>query len=302
MVENPLATHITKLNNGVEMPCLGLGVWKTDNYHAKESVKMAIKNGYRMIDDAKQYGNETGVGEGLSEAIKENGLNRKDLFITSKLFNGDEGYESTLNAIDGTLDRLQLTYLDLYLIHWPVDGLYNDSWKAMEKLYHEGKIRAIGISNFDVPRMKDLLKHADVTPAVNQMEFNPLSQEKEILNFCNQTGIQMEAWSPLGGGEALKNETIAKIAKKHNKTVAQVILRWNFQRDIVTIPKSVHEKRIIENSNIFDFELTDKDVEIINSLDKDKHSITYDDFIWHNPDGDVDAVEKWSDSPINYQA
>lgn len=290
------------LNNGVEMPRLGLGVWKTDNASAKQSVSEAIQHGYRMIDTAKQYGNETGVGEGIREGLEKSGLNRKDLFVTTKVFNGDQGYQSTLDAINGSLKRLQLTYIDLLLIHWPVDGKYIDTWKAMEQLYRQGKVRAIGISNFDVEHMRNLLDHADITPVVNQMEFHPLQQQKDVLKFAQHAGIQIEAWSPLGGGEVLDNPTLQKIADAHHKSVAQVIIRWDLQRNIITIPKSSHLERIQQNADVFDFELTDAEVETINNLDEGKSSLWYDDFAWHNMKGEgiPDTVDTWYDSPEDY--
>ncbi|XIF19494.1 MAG: aldo/keto reductase [Acetilactobacillus jinshanensis] len=292
----------TKLNNGVMMPRLGLGVWKTDNSTAKNSVKNAIEHGYHLIDTAKQYGNEYGVGQGIKEAIAETGINRKELFITSKLYNGDQGYASTLHAIKGTLKRLGLSYLDLYIMHWPVDGKYIDTWRAMEKLYHEGLVRAIGISNFSVARMKNLLAHSTVTPAVNQMEFNPINQEKKIIAFDDWKGIQTEAWSPLGGGEALGNKTINKIAKKHGKSAAQVILRWDWDRGIVTIPKSAHEKRIVQNSQIFDFQLNDDEIKAINDVDQEKRSLWYDNFTWHSANAPyTDQVDHWDDSPKDWK-
>lgn len=301
MISENLATT-EHLNNGVEMPKLGLGVWKTSNANAKESVSAAIQQGYRLIDTAKQYGNETGVGEGIREGLEKTGLNRKDLFVTTKVFNGDQGYQSTLDSIDGILERLQLTYIDLLLVHWPVDGKYVDTWKAMEKLYHAGKVRAIGISNFDVERMQDLLDHADVTPVINQMEFNPLQQQKDVLAFCQHAGIQLEAWSPLGGGDALNNPTIQEIADAHGKSTAQVIIRWDLQRGIITIPKSAHIERIEQNADVFDFELTDAEVEAINNLDEAKPSLWYEDFAWHNEDGHgfKDNVDTWEDSPVDF--
>lgn len=290
-----------QLNNGILMPRFGLGVWKSSNTDAKNAVKTAIKHGYTLIDTAKQYGNETGVGQGIKEGLAETGMNRKDLFVTTKLFNGNQGYESTLRAFDGQLKRLGLHYIDLYLIHWPVDDKFIDTYKAMEKLYHEGKIRALGISNFDNERLAELLEHTDVVPAVNQMEFNPTNQEKDILAQANLEGIQLEAWSPLGGGDSLSDPTVLSLAEKYGKTAAQIILRWEYQRDLVIIPKSIHEQRIVENSQIFDFEITSDDVAKLNALDKSKRGLWYDDFKWHNPDGPWgDSVDKWDDSPANY--
>ncbi|GAA3015697.1 aldo/keto reductase [Tetragenococcus solitarius] len=285
----------TTLNNGVKMPYFGLGVWQTDNHTAQNSVTEAIKNGYRLIDTAKEYGNQAGVGKGIRESLKETGGNRKDLFITTKVFNGDAGYDSTLNAFYDTLHELQLTYIDLYLIHWPVDGRYIDTWHALEKLYKDGLIRAIGISNFDNERLQNLLDHATVTPAVNQMEYNPLNQEKEIHEMAKMTGIQLEAWSPLGGGEALNDPTINQLAEKYHKTAAQIILRWNYQQDVVTIPKSTHTNRIIENSQIADFELSEEDVQKIQAMDKKKHTIWYDEFDWHNAIK-PETVQEWDDT------
>ncbi|GBD72038.1 aldo/keto reductase [Tetragenococcus halophilus] len=285
----------TTLNNGVKMPYFGLGVWQTDNHTAQNSVTEAIKNGYRLIDTAKEYGNQAGVGKGIREGLKETGGNRKDLFITTKVFNGDAGYDSTIRAFYDTLHELQLTYIDLYLIHWPVDGRYIDTWHALEKLYKDGLIRAIGISNFDNERLQDLLDHASITPAINQMEYNPLNQEKEIHEMARMTGIQLEAWSPLGGGEALNDPIINQLAEKYDKTAAQIILRWNYQQDVITIPKSTHQKRIIENSQIADFELSDEDVQKIQEMDQKKHTIWYDVFDWHNAIK-AETVQTWDDT------
>ncbi|AOF49936.1 aldo/keto reductase [Tetragenococcus halophilus] len=277
------------------MPYFGLGVWQTDNHTAQNSVTEAIKNGYRLIDTAKEYGNQAGVGKGIREGLKETGGNRKDLFITTKVFNGDAGYDSTIRAFYDTLHELQLTYIDLYLIHWPVDGRYIDTWHALEKLYKDGLIRAIGISNFDNERLQDLLDHASITPAINQMEYNPLNQEKEIHEMARMTGIQLEAWSPLGGGEALNDPIINQLAEKYDKTAAQIILRWNYQQDVITIPKSTHQKRIIENSQIADFELSDEDVQKIQEMDQKKHTIWYDVFDWHNAIK-AETVQTWDDT------
>ncbi|MGG1248781.1 glyoxal/methylglyoxal reductase [Bacillus spizizenii] len=256
-----------KLHNGVEMPWFGLGVFKVENgSEATESVKAAIKNGYRSIDTAAVYKNEEGVGIG----IKESGVAREELFITSKVWNEDQGYETTLAAFEKSLERLQLDYLDLYLIHWPGKDKYKDTWRALEKLYKDGKIRAIGVSNFQVHHLEELLKDAEIKPMVNQVEFHPRLTQKELRDYCKAQGIQLEAWSPLMQGQLLDNEVLTQIAEKHNKSVAQVILRWDLQHEVVTIPKSIKEHRIIENADIFDFELSQEDMDRIDALNKDE--------------------------------
>ncbi|AGE64944.1 reductase [Bacillus subtilis] len=256
-----------KLHNGVEMPWFGLGVFKVENGNeATESVKAAIKNGYRSIDTAAIYKNEEGVGIG----IKESGVAREELFITSKVWNEDQGYETTLAAFEKSLERLQLDYLDLYLIHWPGKDKYKDTWRALEKLYKDGKIRAIGVSNFQVHHLEELLKDAEIKPMVNQVEFHPRLTQKELRDYCKAQGIQLEAWSPLMQGQLLDNEVLTQIAEKHNKSVAQVILRWDLQHEVVTIPKSIKEHRIIENADIFDFELSQEDMDKIDALNKDE--------------------------------
>ncbi|CAI6303172.1 MULTISPECIES: glyoxal/methylglyoxal reductase [Bacillus] len=256
-----------KLHNGVEMPWFGLGVFKVENGNeATESVKAAIKNGYRSIDTAAIYKNEEGVGIG----IKESGVAREELFITSKVWNEDQGYETTLAAFEKSLERLQLDYLDLYLIHWPGKDKYKDTWRALEKLYKDGKIRAIGVSNFQVHHLEELLKDAEIKPMVNQVEFHPRLTQKELRDYCKGQGIQLEAWSPLMQGQLLDNEVLTQIAEKHNKSVAQVILRWDLQHEVVTIPKSIKEHRIIENADIFDFELSQEDMDKIDALNKDE--------------------------------
>ncbi|WP_336804358.1 glyoxal/methylglyoxal reductase [Bacillus subtilis] len=256
-----------KLHNGVEMPWFGLGVFKVENGNeATESVKAAIKNGYRSIDTAAIYKNEEGVGIG----IKESGVAREELFITSKVWNEDQGYETTLAAFEKSLERLQLDYLDLYLIHWPGKDKYKDTWRALEKLYKDGKIRAIGVSNFQVHHLEELLKDAEIKAMVNQVEFHPRLTQKELRDYCKAQGIQLEAWSPLMQGQLLDNEVLTQIAEKHNKSVAQVILRWDLQHEVVTIPKSIKEHRIIENADIFDFELSQEDMDKIDALNKDE--------------------------------
>lgn len=260
-----------KLNNGVKMPWMGLGVFKVkDGLEALSAVKAAIKNGYRSIDTASAYRNEEGVGAGIKESLKETGLSREDLFITSKVWNSDQGYESTLSSYENSLKRLGLDYLDLFLVHWPVVGKYKDTWRALETLYKEKKVRAIGVSNFHVHHLKDLLKDAEIVPAINQVEFHPRLAQKELRQFCKEQGIQFEAWSPLMQGQLLDNPILNGIADKYGKSVAQVILRWDIQNDVVTIPKSIKEHRIIENSNVFDFNLTKEDLDLIDSINEDR--------------------------------
>nr|WP_207203603.1 glyoxal/methylglyoxal reductase [Bacillus halotolerans] len=249
------------------MPWFGLGVFKVENgSEATESVKAAIKNGYRSIDTAAVYKNEEGVGIG----IKESGVAREELFITSKVWNEDQGYDTTLAAFEKSLERLQLDYLDLYLIHWPGKDKYKDTWRALEKLYKDGKIRAIGVSNFQVHHLEELLKDAEIKPMVNQVEFHPRLTQKELRDYCKKQGIQLEAWSPLMQGQLLDNEVLTQIAEKYNKSVAQVILRWDLQHEVVTIPKSIKEHRIIENADIFDFELSQEDMDKIDALNQDE--------------------------------
>ncbi|WP_045523117.1 aldo/keto reductase [Neobacillus niacini] len=255
----------TTLHNGVKMPWFGLGVFKVkEGEEVVSSVKAAIKNGYISIDTAAVYKNEEGVGQ----AIKESGVAREELFITTKVWNADQGYDSTLQAFETSLGKLGLDYIDLYLIHWPVKGKYNDTWKALEKLYRDGRVRAIGVSNFHVHHLEDLLSHAEIKPMVNQIEYHPHLTQKEVHDFCKKEGIQLEAWSPLKQGVLLKDPTINEIAEKHNKSAAQIILRWDLQNEVVTIPKSTNENRIIENADIFDFELTPEEMQRINDLNK----------------------------------
>ncbi|PLT28997.1 aldo/keto reductase [Peribacillus deserti] len=261
----------TVLHNGVKMPWFGLGVWRVEEgEEVISSVKAAIKNGYRSIDTAAVYKNEEGVGEAIRQALEETGLKREDLFITSKVWNSDQGYESTLEAYEASLKRLGLEYLDLYLIHWPVAGKYKDTWKAIEKLYKDGRVRAIGVSNFHVHHLEDLLTVAEIKPMVNQVEYHPQLAQRELRTYCKDQGIQLEAWSPLMQGGLFENEVLKQIAEKHNKTVAQVILRWDLQNEVVTIPKSIKEHRIIENADVFNFELSAEDIAAIDELNKNE--------------------------------
>ncbi|WLR57726.1 aldo/keto reductase [Mesobacillus subterraneus] len=249
------------------MPWFGLGVFKVqEGSEVVESVKAALRNGYKSIDTAAVYKNEEGVGQGIKEAD----VPREELFITTKVWNSDQGYESTLKAFETSMEKLGLEYLDLYLIHWPVAGKYKETWKALEKLYKDGKVRAIGVSNFHVHHLQDLLADAEIKPMVNQVEYHPHLAQTELLEFCKAEGIQMEAWSPLKQGELLSEQTIVEIAEKHKKSPAQVILRWDLQNEVVTIPKSIKEHRIIENADLFDFELSANDMDRLNSLNKNE--------------------------------
>lgn len=281
------------LNNDVQIPVLGLGVWKASNEEAATAVGMAISHGYVLIDTAKQYGNEAGVGYGIKSGLTIAGKTRDDLFITTKVYSGDQGYQPAIDAIDDQLERLQTDHVDLLLMHWPVTNLYNATWRAMEEIYRSGKARAIGVCNFDVERLTDLLAHATIKPVINQIEFNPLIHQRDVVNLCHEQGIQIEAWSPLGNGKLLKLPLFNRIATAHKKTAAQVILRWGVQSNAIVIPKSVHEERIAENADIFDFNLTADEMDQINQLNEERHSRWYNDYQWYgNPDGDPNQIMK----------
>jgi 2,5-diketo-D-gluconate reductase A len=253
------------LNNGVEMPVLGFGVFQmTDPSECERSVSEALAAGYRLIDTAASYGNEESVGN----AIKKSGIGRDQLFITTKLWIADTGYEKTKAAFSRSMKRLQLDYLDLYLIHQPYGDVYG-SWRAMQELYRDGKIRAIGVSNFHPDRIMDLIVHNEVPPAVNQIETHPFHQQMETQKFLEENKVQIESWGPFAEGKnnIFQNEVLAAIARKHNRTIAQVILRWLIQRRVVVIPKSSRKERIAENFAVFDFELSSQDMEEIKELD-----------------------------------
>ena len=251
-----------QLANGIEMPRLGLGVWRVEDNDATNSVKWAIENGYQLIDTAAVYKNELGVGEG----IRQSNTKREDLFITTKLWNADQGYDSAHQAFNDSLERLGLDYVDLYLIHWPVEGKFNDSWKAMEEIYESGRAKAIGVSNFHQHHIEELMKTAKIKPMVDQIELHPTLTQVELRNFLAKEGIAVEAWSPLGQGKILQNPTLVEIAEKHDKSAAQVIIRWHLQSDSIVIPKSVHEERIKENFDVFNFDLNDDEMKRIDAL------------------------------------
>lgn len=259
---------VVTLNNGVDIPALGFGVWQMEDMkECENAVIKAIQTGYRMIDTASIYLNETAVGDG----VKNSGISRDELFITSKLWVQDHGYEKAKSAFQRTLDRLQMDYLDMYLLHWPF-GDFLGAWKALEELYHEGKIKAIGVCNFTVEKLEELKANSTVLPVINQIELHPVFQQKELQVYDRENNIVTQPWSPLGNGNAdlLNNPELKAIAEKYHKTVAQVILRWHLQEGFVVIPKSVTPSRIEENFNVFDFELTEEEMNIVRSLDTGK--------------------------------
>ncbi|MED1865376.1 aldo/keto reductase [Fictibacillus nanhaiensis] len=267
---NTIKDSVT-LSNGVKMPWVGLGVFQVENdLTVIDSVKAAIRNGYRSIDTAAIYENEEGVGQGIKEAMNEVGLSREELFITSKLWNADQGYESTIAAFHESLKRLDLEYLDLYLIHWPVEGKYTETWRALETLYLEGKVKAIGVSNFQIHHLEKLMTTSKIKPMINQVELHPCLSQKSLREFSKSQGIQIQAWAPLMQGQLFEDVVLSSIAKKHGKSVAQVVLRWHLQNEVVIIPKSIKEHRIQENADLFDFTLDQEDMKQINTLNQDK--------------------------------
>lgn len=250
------------LNNGVKMPYLGLGVFQCEK--VTNSVLYALESGYRHIDTAAIYNNEVEVGQ----AISQSGIDRNKVFLVSKVWNTDQGFNNTIKAYQQSLNKLKVEYLDLYLIHWPVKDTFVETWKALEHLYEKGKVRAIGVSNFLKHHLEELLPNSSIIPMVNQMEFHPYLIQQELVDYCNLNGIQYEAWSPLMRGKIVEIELLKNLALKYGKTIAQIVLRWDLQRGIITIPKSSNEKRIVENASLFDFELSQEDMESIDRLDR----------------------------------
>jgi len=255
-----------KLNNGVDIPLLGLGVYQSPpGKTTQDAVRHALKCGYRLVDTARVYGNEQDVGL----ALRESGLPREEVFVTTKLWNSDHGYDSTIRACEESLRRLGLKYLDLYLVHWPVSGVRNESWRAMEKMLRDGKCRAIGVSNYTINHLNDLLASSNTIPAVNQVEFHPFLYQQKLLEYCQGHGIQLEAYSPLTRGERLNHPKVVEIAKKDLRTPAQILIRWAVQHSVVAIPKSVRNERILENSRVFDFTLSTNEMNALDSLNED---------------------------------
>jgi diketogulonate reductase-like aldo/keto reductase len=255
------------LHNGLKMPAIGLGVYKMDDHkETVEAVYSAISCGYRAVDTASLYKNEEAVGEG----IRASGLSRDDIFVTTKVWNTDQGYDQTLKAFEESLTKLKLDKVDLYLVHWPITGKYLDTWKALERLYNEGMVKSIGVSNFQIRHLEDIAAHANEKPVLNQVELHPRLIQEELREYCFNQQIAVEAWSPLGRGKLLTEPTLQNLANKHDKSVAQVILRWHLQNNNIIIPKSVHKDRIIENASLFDFELSKDEMDQIDSLNRNE--------------------------------
>ena len=259
----------TLLNNGLEMPWLGFGTWQiNDGQEVEDAVRSALEIGYRSIDTAAVYGNERGVGR----AIRESGIPREDIFLTTKVWNDAQREKRTLAAFEESLKRLGTDYVDLYLIHWPVEGYSQETWQVMEEIYQSGRAKAIGVSNFLIHHLEDLLRECHIVPSVNQVEFHPLLVQPELLRFCQSHEIQVEAWSPLMSGQIFTVQAVLRLAEKYQKTQAQITLRWNLQHEVVTIPKSTHANRIAENSQIFDFELSQADMNLLDALDEGRRT------------------------------
>lgn len=255
-----------ELSNGVKMPLFGLGVWLTrEGPEVEGAVSMALEAGYRHIDTAAIYGNERGVGK----ALRESGIPRNEIFITSKVWNADQGYHTTFNAFNASIEKLGTGYIDLYLIHWPKGALSAETWKAMEEIYEKGGVRAIGVSNFLVHHLEELLPSCKISPMVDQVEFHPYLQQPLLQEYCRAHSIRQEAWSPIMKGRVNEIQQLKDLAVKYGKSPVQITIRWELQKQIVTIPKSVHRERIFSNADVFDFEISREDMAVIDSLDRD---------------------------------
>nr|WP_325225851.1 aldo/keto reductase [uncultured Oscillibacter sp.] len=262
------------LYNGVQIPSFGFGTWRIPNFQTAKCVTAAVKAGYRNFDTAEGYMNEKGLGEGIKRAMGELGVERGELFISTKVWNSHRGYDKTLRAFEESMKKLGLEYLDLYLIHWPAVSRWHDdwreinrsTWRAFEQLYREGRVKAIGVSNFLVHHVRALTEDSEIKPMVNQIEYHPGFGQVESASYCQANGIVVEAWSPLGSGNVLKNKELARIAGKYGKTASQTCIRWLLQKGIVPLPKSTHEKYIIENADVFDFALSDADMLDIDAI------------------------------------
>ena len=257
---------VKRMNDGNDIPVFGLGTYlMRQGRETRESVNTALEYGYRHIDTASIYGNETAVGR----AVNESGIPREELFITTKVWNDDQGYDKTMKAFEESLKRLNLDYVDLYLIHWPLEDKRLDTWRALEQIHKDGLAKSIGVSNFMIDHLKELFKSSNIMPAVNQVEMSPYLNQKELIDFCRENDIVIEAYSPLVRGKKSKDERLLDISAKHNKTWAQILLRWGLQRDMVVLAKSSNEDRIKENADIFDFELSQEDMDQMDTWNED---------------------------------
>ena len=259
------------LSNGVKIPSIGFGTYKSgDDEETAKIIKNALNLGYKMIDTASFYNNEVGIGNG----IKESDIDRKDIFIVTKLWNDDHGYDNTIEAFNKSLNNLQVDYIDLYLIPWP-NKLNAETWRAFEHLYETGKVKAIGVCNFKVEHLEELKKTAKIMPMVNQVEIHPFSTKNNIINYCKDNNIKVVAWSPISRGRVLSNDLMIDLSQKYKKSIVQIVLRWHMQKGVIPIPKSSNENRIKENMDIFDFEISSEDMKAIDSLDEgDDMSVT----------------------------
>lgn len=263
-----------QLYNGISIPSIGFGTWQIPPFSTAKCVRNAVKAGYGNFDTAEGYMNEKGLGDGLRQAMEETGVKREELFVSTKVWNSHRGYDKTMQAFEAPMKKLGLEYLDLYLIHWPAVSRWHDdwrqinrsTWRAFEQLYREGRIKAIGVSNFLAHHVQALTEDSEIKPMVNQIEYHPGFGQAESAAYCQQNGIVVEAWSPLGSGDVLRNQELNRVAAKHGKTPAQVSLRWLMQKGIVPLPKSTHKARMVENISVFDFSLDDEDMTVIDAI------------------------------------